>query len=639
MFFAPRAILRSIVATALVALAVNVVSNSRVNGAPIGSPVSVTRNVTMGGSNISNLIYDGTYLWVVEYGANQVERINPSTGAIVGSPIPVGANPGAVLIVNGHLFVANSGSNTVTDINLTTATVTRTISLTGSAIAGLVYDGTYIWAISYSSSKAERFNPSTGALVGSALNVAPNPGGGTIVNGHLFIPGSGGSTLTDIDVSTASITRTITLSGSNLASATYDGTNLWVSMFNNASVARVNPATGAVLGYTSVGSNPTNVIYANGSIWVGATGTDTVTQISTSGTVTRTIHLGSGNISNLVYDGEVIWAPNFNGAYISQINATSGSVDANTPAVGSNPGAVALINNSVWVASTGSNRVTQISGPVPTTTTAAPTTTTTAAPTTTTVAPTSTIASSSTSSVPTTTPIGVATTVVASGSTTSGGANSGSTTAVTPGTTAPLARSSGLPGSATTTTVRSTTTTVPAPEIPNVSSGASSVTVGDEVIATELRRLNNQIEVNAGDVKALISGVDGTTTVPLDTDGNIRLLPGQSISFTSTGFAPESEVATWMFSTPTQLGTTMSDATGFVSGKYQIPVNAVNGSHRIALIGRSADGYEVKVVLGIKVGKETTSNVATWLIALPLSAAILVAIFLPAVLRRRRRTA
>ena len=644
----PRALRRFLTSLVVVAIGVVTFPQAIVHGAPIGSPVSVTRNISMTGTNISNLVYDGTYVWSVSYSSNVVERINPSTGALVGSPIAVGANPGATLIVNGHLFVANSGTNTVTDINMSTATVTRTITLTGNNIAGLVYDGTYVWAISWGSSKAERFNPSTGALVGSALNVAPNPGMGLLVDGHLFIPGSGGSTVTDINVSTATITRTITLAGSNLASIGYDGTNLWVTQFNNSNVARFSPGTGVILGYTSTGSNPTNVIFANGSIWVGATGTDTVTQIQTNGTVVRTIHLGGSNISNLVYDGAVIWAPNFNGAFISQINASTGSVDANTPTVGSNPGAVVFVDNSVFVASTGSGTVTQISGPVPTTTTS--TTTTTTSTTTTTVAPTTTASPVTTvapgSTAPTTSVASTVTTAVTGTTTVSAGSGSttGQATNATTNSTATTApvRSTGGTGSTTTsvapvtTLPATTTTTLPAPDVPSVDPGEAAATVGEKSIATQISRAGNQVTIQAGDVKATISGFDGTGITQLDADGNVRVLPGQSIDLSSSGFAPNSEVDGWMFSTPYHLGTERADGTGTVNTRFTVPASLENGSHRFSLIGRTVDGFEVKLVLGIKVGKETKSHVATWLIVLPLGFAVLFAFFLPAVMRRRR---
>jgi len=624
----------------------------------------------MGGSNISKLLYDGTYVWVVEWSSNKVERINPSTGAIVGSPISVGANPGAAVIVNGHLFVG-SGSNTVTDIDMSTASVTRTITLTGSNISGLFYDGTSIWAISWSSSKAERFNPSTGALVGSPVSVAPNPGMGILVNGHLFVTGSGGSTVTDIDISTGTVTRTITLTGTNLAGSMFDGTNLWVTVFNDAKVARINPTTGAVLGYTSVGTRPTNVILANGSVWVGATGSDVVTQIDLAGTVLRNISLGGSNISNLVYDGAVIWAPNYGSAYISQINATTGSVSTTAPSTGSNPGEIALVDNSIFVGSSGST-VTQISGPVPTTTTSttttvAPTTTTTTTTTiapTTTTAPTTTIARTTTtlSPAPTTTTAAPALSIViqAPVSTVAQGQASVATIAPTTTTIAVLG-ANGLPLPTTTTTPTTSvvpsnsrsvvTTTVspratnsallpaPAPVVAKVSAGQTAVQVDGVETAAKVTRSNNQMIVDAGSLTATLSGIDSTgKTVALDSDGNVHLSSGDVIKVSVGGFKPDSNVQVWLFSTPTQLGSAIVGADGAMNGEYKLPVGITAGSHRVVVTAKLLDGKPTTFTFGILVGEiSNTSTLTRVLIAIPISLAIGFGFLLPTRLRRRRQ--
>ena len=658
-----------LVTAAALACAFVTFSNSGAQGAPIGSPVSVTRNITMGGSNISNLLYDGTYVWVVEWSSNKVERINPSTGAIVGSPISVGANPGSAVIVNGHLFVG-SGSNTVTDIDMSTASVTRTITFTGSNISGLVYDGTSIWAISWSSSKAERFNPSTGALIGSPVSVAPNPGMGILVNGHLFVTGTGGSTLTDIDISTGTVTRTITLTGTNLASSMFDGTNLWVTLFNDAKVARINPTTGVVLGYTSVGTRPTNVILANGSIWVGATGSDVVTQIDSAGTVLRNISLGGGNISNLVYDGAVIWAPNFNNAFISQIDATTGSVSATAPSTGSNPGAIAIVNNSIFVGSSGST-VTQISGPVPTTTTSttttvAPTTTTTTttvAPTTTT-SPTTTIARTTTtlSPVSTTTTAAPALSIViqAPVSTVAQGQASVATIAPTTTTIAVLS-ANGLPLPTPTTTPTSivvpstsksvVTTTVPAtaensallpvpaPTAAKVGAGQTAVQVDGVETVAKVSRSNNQMIVEAGSLTATLSGLDNTgNALPLDSDGNVHLSSGDVIKVSVGGFKPNSKVEVWLFSTPTQLGSALVGADGTINGAYKLPLNIEAGPHRLVVTAKLPNGKPTTFTIGILVGDiSKTSTLTRVLIAIPISLAIGFGFLIPTRLRRRRQ--
>ena len=590
-----------VVATAPIAIA---------EGAPIGSPATVTRNISMNGSNICDLYADGTYIWVAAYGSNQVERINPTTGAVVGSPIAVGANPCHFVQVGNHLFVASTGSNTVTDINPTTATVTRTITLTGSGISGLAYDGTNMWATSYSSSKVERFNPSTGAIVGSPISVASNPGMLLLVNGHVYIPGSGSGNITDITISTLSVS-TITTSGSNMASIAFDGASLWATAFSSAKVFRIDPSTNSVISSSNVGSQPTNVIYAGSSIWVGATGNDSVTQLSTTGNVVRTVHLGGGNISNLVYDGAVIWAPNFNGAYISQINATTGAVEASTLNVGSQPGTVLLESNHVWVASTGSNVVTQISGPTPTTTTTTSTTSTTVP----------------TSSVTTAVSAQSATTVLSQSQipkVSSTIASTAPTTAVAP----------------TSTITNNTTTTVVVPSVPSADPGSGSAVIGGESIEPAITRENNQLIASAAGMRLKVSVVDTTGKVtPLDADGNVRLVSGSSIRLEISGMATSNDVGVWLFSTPRSLGAVSIDSQGSGTAQFAVPANLEDGQHRIAVDGVSRTGEKATIAIGVVAGSvKRTSTITRVLITIPIGLAMIAGLIIPSARRRKKLT-
>jgi hypothetical protein len=80
--------------------------------------------------------------------------------------------------------------------------------------------------------------------------------------------------------------------------------------------------------------------------------------------------------------------------------------------------------------------------------------------------------------------------------------------------------------------------------------------VGGEPVESTVTRSNDQLVIAAGDMSATISGVTADGAVaPLDNDGNIRLSEGDQIQVEASGFAPNSDVEVWLFSTPTLLGT------------------------------------------------------------------------------------
>jgi predicted Ser/Thr protein kinase len=57
------------------------------------------------------------YLWMADYDAARVWRIDPSTGSVAGAPISVGQDPASVAVSGTYVWVVNAGDQTVTMIN------------------------------------------------------------------------------------------------------------------------------------------------------------------------------------------------------------------------------------------------------------------------------------------------------------------------------------------------------------------------------------------------------------------------------------------------------------------------------------------------------------------------------------------
>lgn len=162
--------------------------------------------------------------------------------------------------------------------------------------------------------------------------------------------------------------------------------------------------------------------------------------------------------------------------------------------------------------------------------------------------------------------------------------------------------------------------------------------VGDEKIPATVERLNNQLVVSAGVLKATLGGLSDTgKPVALDKDGNVRLRAGDTVRITLAGFDPGSTVEAWLFSNPVLMGTARVGEDGSVSSTFVIPRDAPNGAHRIAIVARTTDGKKATLAVGVKVGEwKTERNVTFWLIVLPILLAIGGALVIPATRRRRR---
>ena len=186
----------------------------------------------------------------------------------------------------------------------------------------------------------------------------------------------------------------------------------------------------------------------------------------------------------------------------------------------------------------------------------------------------------------------------------------------------------------------SPTNSVPPPVIPKVSTGESALNVGGVSTKVELSRENNQLVMQSGAMKAVLSGLDDKgATRALDADGNLRLSGGDVVKLNVGGFKPGSTVDIWLFSTPQRLGSAVVGADGRVSGSFAIPKNVEDGPHRIAITARLPNGKSATFTLGIAVGEiARTSTLTRVLIAIPIVLAIGFGLILPNQMRRPRKT-
>jgi len=65
------------------------------------------------GNQPSSLAFDGTNMWVANYGSNTVMKFNAATGSQIGNDITVGNNPIALAFDGTDMWVANYGSTSV----------------------------------------------------------------------------------------------------------------------------------------------------------------------------------------------------------------------------------------------------------------------------------------------------------------------------------------------------------------------------------------------------------------------------------------------------------------------------------------------------------------------------------------------
>ncbi len=85
-------------------------------------------------------------------------------------------------------------------------------------------------------------------------------------------------------------------------------------------------------------------------------------------------------------------------------------------------------------------------------------------------------------------------------------------------------------------------------------------------------------------------------------------VPSQQVTFTAIGFAPDSQVETFICSTPISLGTFTADSTGQVSQVLQIPAGTTLGAHTIAAVGKRSNGLDQVAYAAVTVVSSSSSS-------------------------------
>ncbi|MEZ4114473.1 MAG: SwmB domain-containing protein [Candidatus Paceibacterota bacterium] len=229
-----------------------------------------------------------------------VENITKNCGVI---PL-TGTNPFSGAIVGNYLYTNDTGSETISVVNLVTSEVDETIDV-GTAIYQSTLVGDKLYLSSYEDGEILIFDTSDNTLTGETIEV------------------------------------------SSAFYSTLVGTDLYVTQLDNASVAVIDTLTNTVTDTINVGNSPYHLVLGGTELFVSNSGAISISVIDTlTNTVTDTIFTGSQPYSATIV-GDKLYVNDYGAEafYVIDIPTKTNDVDYY---VGGNPLYSILINGKLY---------------------------------------------------------------------------------------------------------------------------------------------------------------------------------------------------------------------------------------------------------------------------------------------------
>ena len=287
--------------------------------------------------------------------ANGLVAVDTASGRLV-TATPLTGTPGAVGSGAGSVWTAET-SGAVTRVDPSSGAVVDQILVDGDP-GSVVVGGGAIWAASTVGATVTQDRP--GDRGRDTDDLAPRTWPGRDRIRCWADCGSLTQTLTSCSRSTrraGSLERTLPLDLQPSALAIGDGA-VWVAGYDNATVEKIDPASGRVTGRVHVGDGPAALVFAAGSLWVANSLDSTVSRIDPATLTARApIPVGSGP-SALAAGAGSVWVANQYSGTVSRIDPRRDQVVASVH-VGGAPTSLTMSRGRLWAgvaADSGSHR-------------------------------------------------------------------------------------------------------------------------------------------------------------------------------------------------------------------------------------------------------------------------------------------
>jgi YVTN family beta-propeller protein len=296
----------------------------------------------------------GDYIYVANSGSVTVSVINAQNNTVVKN-IPVGKYPSFIGGFGDYIYVANSGNNTVSVIDPSTNTVVKNIPV-GKYPIFIGGFGDYIYVANLGSSTVSVINAQNNTVVKN-IPVGKSPRFIYTSGNYTYVANSGNNTVSVIDPSTNTVVKNIPV-GKSPSFIYTSGNYTYVANSGNNTLSVINAHNNTVVKNIPVGKIPSFINGFGDYIYVANSGNNTVSVIDPStNTVVKNIPVGKYPIFIDIFGfRNYTYVANSGNNTLSVIDPSTKTVVKNIT-VGQGPSFIHTFGDAIYVANSVSDSV------------------------------------------------------------------------------------------------------------------------------------------------------------------------------------------------------------------------------------------------------------------------------------------
>jgi streptogramin lyase len=231
--------------------------SARPKGALAAGTRPVERPLGLGVDAPGPITVASGHVWVANEGDATVTELSATSGATLRVVHGSGAAlrfPAAIVVAGGHVWVADKASDSVTVLDATRGVVDRVLDAPTEDLrspSALAVDGNHVWVADTSGAAVTEFNASTmglervvrGAGLAHPSGLAIDVGGLSVLDGHA-------GTVTQVATSSGTIARPVSLDPDDpgcLSSLAADPAGIWVLDGCTATLLELDPTSAALV--------------------------------------------------------------------------------------------------------------------------------------------------------------------------------------------------------------------------------------------------------------------------------------------------------------------------------------------------------------------------------------------------------